>query len=246
MFRGYYIAANGMINQQRIIDTISNNVSNVNTAGFKGDKNVSDTFARQLILIHGKKNKTGTIEYRTFEKTQTDLSQGSFEFTERRLDMAIKGDAFFNVAPYNTDNGDVLLTRNGQFNIDDEGYLCLVDSGRVLSTDGPIQIGSADFAVSNDGVITTDDGRTFTLKLSTVGNGDVDKIGENMFTSDDVQDAAGGFEIIQGAYERSNVDIGKAATEALEAQRVFDACSKALTAIDGINQKAATQLGSVN
>ena len=248
MFRGYYISANGMINQQRILDVTSNNIANSKTAGFKSDRNVSDTFARQLILIRGKKNATGTIEYRTFEKTQTDLTQGSFEFTERRLDVAIKGDVFFNIAPTSNlyEENDVLLTKNGQFNIDDEGYLALGSAGRVLGTDGPIQIGTADFSISNDGVITTSDGKTFTLKLSSVDGEDVLKKGDNMFTAENVTDAqAGNYEVIQGAFERSNVDISTEMTRAIEAQRVFDACSQALKQMDSINQRAASEIGKI-
>ena len=52
------------------------------------------------------------------------------------------------------------------------------------------------------------------------------------------------YSIIQGAYERSNVDITEETVDVLAAQRLFEACSTALTQIDTINQKAATELAT--
>ena len=250
MYRGFYIAANGIINQQRVLDVTSNNIANVQTAGFKSDENIPSTFERQLVLIRGKKNTTGTIEYITNEKTQTSLEQGTFQFTNRKLDVAIKGDVYFNIQPtgtlYKDDN--VLLTRNGQFDIDNEGYLTLGGSGRVLGTDGPIQIGTADFTIDEKGVITTSDGKTYNLKLSYLDKTqDVQKKGDNMFkpNTDTPVPADAEYSIIQGAYERSNVDVTEEMTRAMQAQRIFEACSQALKQVDTINQRAVSELAKI-
>ncbi|MBE6838357.1 MAG: flagellar hook-basal body protein [Ruminococcus sp.] len=253
MYRGFYLAANGMINQQRIIDIISNNVANVNTAGYKSDTSINTTFEEKLILIREKNNKTGNIVYRTQEDTYADLSQGSFEYTGRRLDVAIRGNVFFNIQPYSQlyeDDGEVLLTRNGQFNIDNEGFLALGSAGRVLGDDGePIPLGTADFAIAEDGTINTDDGRTYRLQLTYVDSAqDVEKKGDNMFVNlsgtNDIP-ADEDYLIIQGAYERSNVDITDQTIDVLAAQRIFEACSTAMSQIDTINQKAATELARI-
>lgn len=252
MYRGFYLAANGMINQQRIIDVISNNVANVHTAGYKSDKSINTTFDERLILVRGKNNKTGNITYRTQEKVAANLEQGSLEYTASRLDFAISGNVYFNIQPYSQlyeDDGEVLLTRNGQFNLDEEGYLALGSAGRVLGADGqPIQIGTADFAVTEDGTINTDDGRTFKLQLTYVDSEqDIEKKGDNMFvnlTGTNNIPADEKYSIIQGAYERSNVDITEETVDVLAAQRLFEACSTALTQIDTINQKAATELAT--
>ncbi len=253
MYRGFYLAANGMINQQRIIDIISNNVANVNTAGYKSDTSINTTFEEKLILIREKNNQTGNIVYRTQEDTYADLSQGSFEYTGRRLDVAIRGNVFFNIQPYSQlyeDDGEVLLTRNGQFNIDNEGFLALGSAGRVLGDDGePIPLGTADFAIAEDGTINTDDGRTYRLQLTYVDSAqDVEKKGDNMFVNlsgtNDIP-ADEDYLIIQGAYERSNVDITDQTIDVLAAQRIFEACSTAMSQIDTINQKAATELARI-
>lgn len=245
MYRGYYLAANGIINQQRILDVISNNIANVKTAGYKKDISVPTTFERQLLLIRGEKNETGTIEYRDLDKIHTALEQGSFEFTERRLDVALRGNVFFNIRP--DDGGAPMLTRNGQFCIDEEGYLALDGAGRVLGETGEIQLGTADFAIDNKGNIRTEDGRSYRLLLTYVEeNRDVIKEGDNLFLPSEGTAGAlpqnADYDVIQGAYERSNVNVGEEMTKAIAAQRLFEACSQALKQIDQINQRAATEI----
>lgn len=253
MFRGYYLAANGILNQQRVIDTISNNIANSQTAGFKSDENIPTTFEERMLMIQGKKSKSGSIEYRTTDYVYTSLEQGTFEQTQSRLDMALKGNVYFNIQPSSdlyTDKGETLLTRNGQFNIDDEGYLALGSAGRVMGTNGPIQLGTADFAVSETGLITTEDGTTYQLDLTYLPNGtEVLKAGDNMFTLPEGTEGAGeipdgaDYAVIQGAFERSNVDMTEQTTAAIAAQSNFTANSQMLKLFDSLNQKTATEIG---
>lgn len=249
MYRGFYLATNGVINQQKIMDTISNNIANAQTAGFKADTNLPTTFNREFLLIRGerKPNTTGTIEYRKTDRISKALEQGTFEFSGRVLDVAIDGNVFFNVAPtsqhYAAD--EQLLTKNGQFNIDDEGFLALGGAGRVLSETGPIQLGSSDFSISETGLLTTAEGQTFQLQLSYIPDDALmEKRGDNMFASEGAVPIPEGtkYAVMQGAFERSNVDVTKEMTRAIEAQRLFDACSTALKQMDVLNQKAATDI----
>lgn len=247
MLRSFYIASNGIINQQRTINTISNNIANSQTPGFKSDLSVKNTFARELILLNGgRKNDTGTIEYQYTQESYTQLEQGSFEFTQRPLDIAIEGPVYFNVL--NRD-GEQCLTRNGQFDLDDEGYLCLTGAGRVIGTNGEIYIGKSDFSVDNKGAIFVDGQQAGALSLTYVEPGTtVLKKGDNLFTTQgDTGEVPADVKIniIQGAFERSNVDTGVEMTRAIEAQRSFESLSSALKIIDSINQSAATQLGKI-
>lgn len=251
MLRGFYTAANGMIFEQRIINVKTNNLANVNTAGYKADTAIPTTFAERLLLIQGDLNDSGTIRYRTIENTNTDLQQGTLENTNSRLDIAIRGSIFFNIAERRT--GETLLTKNGQFNLDAEGYLALGSSGRVLDENGnEIQLGTADFTVSNLGVITTDDGRTITLGLTYLDeNSDVEKVGDNLIRPyEAVQpgNIPAGYEyaVLQGWFERSNVNTATEMVEVMSAQGVFTACSNALKVMNSINQMAVSELSKVS
>ncbi len=111
MLRGYYTAANGIINEQRILNVITNNLANAKTAGYKADEAIPTTFAEELLLINNRHSQTGTIRYRTIDYTYTNTEQGSFENTGSRLDMALVGNVYFNIEERRT--GETLLSRNG-------------------------------------------------------------------------------------------------------------------------------------
>lgn len=251
MYRGFYLATNGVINQQKIMDTISNNIANAHTSGYKADTSLPTTFNKELMLIRGaRKNTTGTIEYRRTETIAKSFEQGSFDFSGRVLDMAIDGNVFFNIAPTSQLYADTpqMLTKNGQFTIDQEGYLALGGAGRVLGVDGPIKLDSSDFSVDNRGLITTAAGDTFQLQLTSVPEGSVmEKHGDNMFIAPEgvAVTPEVDFSLMHGAFERSNVDVTKEMTKAIEAQRLFDACSTALKQLDLINQRAATDIAKM-
>lgn len=246
MYRGYYISANGMINQQRILNVITNNMSNSQTAGYRTDNSIPTTFEDELLLIRGKQSEQGDILYRTQDYTFTSLEQGTFEHTSSRLDMALRGPVYFNIR---TDDGETYLTRNGQFTVDGEGYLALGSTGRVLSDEGEIQIGTSDFTVSDKGVITTEDGTTYNLLLSYVEEGtDVEKVGDNFFVPYDDAEAVGedvNYEVMQYTYERSNVNVADEMIKAMAASRAFQSGSQALKIIDGINQRTSNDLARI-
>lgn len=248
MLRGYYTAANGIINEERILNVITNNLSNTGTAGYKADAAIPTTFEDKLLLLSdGKREDTGTIRYRTLIETNTSLESGTYEQTNSRLDMAVMGSVYFNIEKRTT--GEVMLTRNGQFNIDDEGYLALGSAGRVIDNDGdPIQLGTADFTVSEAGVITTDDGREIQLALTYVSDeSDVEKVDVNLFRPydglgwDNIPEGMV-YRIRQGWFERSNVDIADEMSKAMDANSLFRANSQALQIINSVNQIAVNDL----
>ena len=158
-----------MLTAIRDINVKSNNLSNLSTAGFKQDRLVSVTFAealavRQAERTTGKKYELGydAVRGRTAHELKTDFSQGALTETHRALDFAIAGDGFFTVQAKNeydeTENpqgvfGGRYYTRNGQFQIDPEGYLIdglgnyILDGGGDIYGGGePIWVGRYDFA----------------------------------------------------------------------------------------------------
>ena len=153
MNRGYYYAANGMIMNQRKLDAVGNNLTNMSTVGFKRDTILTKTFDEQMILVKHREETSGTFAHAYVDTSYTDLEQGSLEYTESPFDVAIHGDVYFNIAGY---NGEQMLTRNGQWELDGEGYLTLSTSGRVLGENGEIYLGNKDFVIDSDGYIYQD------------------------------------------------------------------------------------------
>lgn len=240
MNRGYYYACNGMIMNQRKLDCIGNNLTNMSTAGYKRDTIITNRFQEQMILVKHREETSGTFAQTYVDTSYTDLGQGTFEFTESPFDVAINGDVYFNIASY---NGDTMLTRNGQWELDEQGYLCLASSGRILGENGEIYLGNKDFVIDADGSIYQDGELVDKLRLSYIDpEGNVDKFGANMFTSVQAGDIPEGtrFEIIQGAYERSNIDVNYEMTMMMNANRIYEASSSLAKLLDSMNQKSSS------
>lgn len=243
MLRGFYNSAQAMIVNQRILDAVSNNISNINTSGYRKDRVVTNTFMEELILVQGRRETSGTFLQTYADSTKADLEQSNFEYTENRYDMAIWGNVYFNVR---TSNDAVYQTRNGQFELDGEGYLTLNKVGRVQGQNGDIYLGNDDFIVDPDGVIYNDNGVVDTLLLTYIPpDADVAKIGDNLFSYEGGEEFPEGevYDIIQGAFEKSNVDGNEEVIRMMEVQRMFEANSTVLKQIDQINSKSATIAG---
>ena len=245
MNRGLYGAAQSMINQQRIFDCISNNVANINTAGYRKDEIVLNTFREQLYLVGHRSDTSGTYYQTYVDTSKTNLDQGGFAFTDSPFDLGIYGNMYFNVR-YEKD-GEVYQTRNGQWGLDSEGYLWLGGVGRVQGENGDIYIGNDDFRVDERGIITDENGQVIdTLLLTYIPDGtDVHKEGDSLFLYEGEpleipQDEWDDFAVIQGAYEKSNVDPVKEMTQAMEAHRMYEASSKIFRGFDSMNQKGST------
>lgn len=239
MNRGYYYACNGMILNQRKLDCIGNNLANMTTSGYKRDTTIVRSFDEQMILVKHREELSGTFAHTYVDQSYTDLEQGSFEYTESPFDVAINGNVYFNIAGY---NGETMLTRNGQWELDSEGYLCLSNSGRILGENGEIYLGNDDFTIDVDGRIYQNGELVDRLRLSYINpEGNIDKFGANMFTSVEATDVPEGerFDIIQGAYERSNIDLNYEMTMMMNSNRLYEASSAILKLCDSMNQQSS-------
>lgn len=250
MNRGYYYAANGMILNQRKLDCIGNNLANVSTAGYKRDTILTNTFDEQMILVKHRSKLSGTFTHRYVDTSYTDLEQSNFEYTDSPFDVAIWGDVYFNVRSTYPGSEEIMLTRNGQWELDGEGYLCLGHSGRIQGENGDIYLGTKDFQIDVDGRIYLQDEQTgqYTdfvdrLRVSYINpDADVTKFGANMFTEVQASDPPEElrYDIIQGAVERSNVDWNYELNMLLEANRMYEANSQILKICDSLNQGATS------
>jgi len=238
--RGFYNSAQAMLVKQRELDAVSNNLANVNKAGYRKDEVVLNTFMRELILVQNRKTTSGTFEQQYADAARTSLEQSNFEYTESKFDMAIWGNVYFNV----TDRyGNTFNTRAGQFELDNEGYLCLGRSGRVQGQNGDIYLGNDDFIVEPNGTILNTNGEPIDALMLTYipPNADVRKVGDSLFRYDGDETLPEGetYDVIQGAFEKSNVDGNKEMTKMIEIQRLFEANSAILKRFDAINSATA-------
>ncbi len=136
MVRSLYSAASGMIGQQANIDTISNNLANVNTTGFKRNRadfedliyqtrRVAGTPATELTLVPVGEQFGNGVRVAATQKLYT---QGALQQTDSISDMAIEGEGFFRVV---TPDGSFAYTRDGSFKIDENGQFVTSNGYRL-------------------------------------------------------------------------------------------------------------------
>lgn len=238
MLRGFYNAAQAMLVKQRELDAIGNNIVNVNTAGYKKDEIVMNTFMDELILVNGRTETSGHFLQTYVDISKTNLEQSNFTYTESNFDVGIYGNVYFNIR---AENDAVYQTRNGQWELDGQGYLVLGDAGRVQGENGDIFLGTGDFTIDNAGIIYIDNMPVDQLMLTYIPpEADVEKIGDNLmlYEGDGAIPDGEFFDVIQGCWEHSNVDGNKEITQMMEVQRLYEANSKILQYLDTINSRA--------
>ena len=137
MVRSLWTGASGMIGQQANIDTISNNLANVNTAGFKKMRADFEDLIYQTVKTAGTPATEDTVVPVGIQMghgvkladTQRVFTQGALQNTEVATDMAIQGEGFFRIQMY---DGSWAYTRNGNFKVDETGRLVTSNGYWVL------------------------------------------------------------------------------------------------------------------
>lgn len=249
MSRGFYALTSGMITQQRKIDISSNNISNLNTAGYKKEQAVTTNFGSLFINKYkqdGIREESVPLDnvsiIRTMAENNTIHSQGTLEQTDRNTDFAIMGAGFFAV----DNGGEVLYTRNGSFNIDNEGYLVLQGSGRVQGEYGEIYVGSDEFDFNNGTIIVDGEEVDRVAVYDFLDYNSLNKTGEGLYTSAEDPELVEYPEVINSTIERSNVDVTKEMTDIMSSQRALQTAAQAFKIYDMIQDKAVNEIGKIN
>ncbi|MGC8484747.1 MAG: flagellar basal-body rod protein FlgG [Candidatus Baltobacteraceae bacterium] len=257
MMRALYTAASGMIAQQYNMDTISNNLANVDTTGFR--RNVAhfqDLVYQQIqapgapigasIVPVGQQVGLG-VKVGSSEKVFT---QGSLQQTGNPLDVAIEGDGFFQVT---LPDGTTGYTRDGSFKVDANGAVVTAD-GYFVQPQITIPANATSVQIGQDGTVTAlVPGSAIPQQLGQltlarfVNNAGLSPIGgQNIYT----QTAASGPPVVtqpelngagslqSGYLENSNVQVVNEIVNMIVSQRAFEANSKAITASDQMLQTA--------
>lgn len=254
-------AATGMAAQQTRTEVIANNLANVNTTAFKRSRAQFEDLLYQTMQGPA---VLGSPDTNTMQAIQvgrgTRLSavqrldtQGALEQTGRSLDVAINGDGYF---PVTMANGQLAYTRDGSFQISDQGELVTSDGYQVGSG---IKIPSdvTSITISPTGVVT---GTTGTgaqsqelgrIELARFANpSGLTALGQNLYTQTESSgDATTGYpgdegmgQLVQGQLEGSNVEIVQEMVDMISAQRAYELNSKAVQAADQMSQTATDLL----
>jgi flagellar basal-body rod protein FlgG len=244
-----------MIGQQFNIDTISHNLSNVNTTGYKKSRPDFEDLLYQTIRSAGTPATRDTLIPTGVQvghgvrpaATQKMYSQGSLQNTGNKLDVAIEGEGFFRVQLY---DGSFGYTRDGTFKIDSNGQLVTSNgyklSPEIIMPDGFVY---SDISISQDGLVTVkrfgDDaiievGQVLVYRF--VNPAGLKNIGQNLTK---ISAASGppiegrpGFlgmgRLQQGFLEMSNVQIVEEMVNMIVAQRAYELNSKAIITSDSM------------
>lgn len=238
MIRGIYASAAGMIAESKKIDVIGNNVSNMGTPGFKSDSVTLGTFGDELLRMMNDNVPVGNLPYGvTITAENTNLTEGSFKNTGDSTDLAIKGNGFFAVQDA---AGAVKYTRDGDFQVDAQGYLATSDGSRLLGANGPLYVSGNRFSVASDGTVTTQDGRTERISLY---DGQAQKRADGYFNVANPGAATG--MLMQGYQELSNSDAVTEMTELMSSTRAFQGCQEAMSTINSTLDKLVNNIGSL-
>jgi len=246
MIRGLYTGASGMLAEAMRTDVISNNLANVNTAGFKKDVAVTKDFASMLItrINDGADAPIGGVGVGTMvDEVATIHSAGAMRNTGNDFDMAMEGKGFFTVE---TPQG-VRYTRNGTFAKNIQGELITHDGYRVLGENGPIRIQGTKMVVSDDGSINIDNQLVGKLQLVEFDNEkQLTKEGSSLFAAPAGQrgkPGTGG--VRQGFLEMSNVNVINEMVNLITNYRAYEINGKVVQAHDQLIGKAVNEVGKL-
>ncbi len=255
MMRSLWTAASGMIGQQFNIDTIANNLANVNTTGFKQNRADFEDLLYQTELLAGTPATEVTVVPTGIQvghgvkpaATQKIFTQGALQSTGNVSDIAIEGEGFFRVLQY---DGTYAYTRDGSFKIDSNGQIVTSNGYRLLPEIVlPEGFVHDSLAISQDGRITvkvagSDDpievGQIELYRF--VNPAGLQAIGENLLkvTNGSGEAIAGrpGFEgmgkVLQNFLEMSNVSVVKEMVNMIVAQRAYELNSRAIQTSDNM------------
>jgi flagellar basal-body rod protein FlgG len=251
MLRALYTAATGMQAQQVNIDTIANNIANVNTTGFKQGRAEFQDLLYQNIRPAGTASSSSTNYPVGLQlglgtrpvATDRIYSQGDFRQTGNPLDLVVEGKGFFQVR---MPTGETAYTRDGSFHLDAQGSLVTAD-GNPLEPQITIPANAETITIGKDGTVTvtqagqSDAQQVGTIQIANFQNpSGLNAVGGNLFMSsaasgDAVADTPGenGLgRINQGFLEQSNVSVVEEMVNMIIAQRAYEVNSRAVRVAD--------------
>ncbi|MFM8270679.1 MAG: flagellar basal-body rod protein FlgG [Pseudomonadota bacterium] len=247
-------AASGMEAQMAQIDSISNNLANVNTTGYKKSRAEFQDLLYETLQEPGANTSSQTQAPVGIQRgmgvkisgTQRNFEIGSPVSTSRDLDMMIRGEGFFMVQ---LPTGETGYKRDGSFFQSSTGRIETID-GYPLQPEITIPPNAKRVEITDDGTVWAIISETERQQLGQVqlasflNNGGLKAMGKNIFLATEASGAAnisvpnqapvGG--IMQRYLESSNVDVVREMTDMISTQRAFEMNSKVIQTVDQMLQ----------
>ena len=236
MLEGLYSAAAGMQAQQQRIDSVANDLANVNTNGYKHTR----VAFRDLLYVN---DASGSVRSGAGAAATTigrGFAQGAMRETGNPLDVAIEGQGFLRVRRA---DGTDALTRDGSLRVDPRGRLT-TQRGELVQPAITVPAGTneSDISIGSDGTVSANNRAIGRIQLVGVRSPEaLLSAGDNLFTTTGASGNAtptNGARLTQGTLEASNVDVGDSMTEMIDAQRSFQLASRAVQMQDQMLQIA--------
>lgn len=258
MIRSLWIAKTGMEAQQTQLDTISHNLANVATNGFKRSHAIFEDLIYQNLRQSGA-NTTEQTQLPTGLQvglgvrpvaTSRIYSQGNLQQTTNNLDLAIKGNGFFQIQQ---PDGTTAYTRDGSFQLDANGQI-VTNNGYTLLPGITVPANAQSITIGNDGTVSvlvpgnTAPQTVGQVQLANFINpAGLDPKGQNLFTetassgtaNSGAPNANGLGALQQGFVETSNVNVVEELVAMIQTQRAYELNSKAVKTSDEMLQKLA-------
>lgn len=251
MHPALYVSKTGLSAQDLALTTISNNLANASTVGFKRDEAVFQDLLYQVKREPGGLNAQNSqlpsgLQIGTgvrIEGTTKQFTQGSLQITEQAMDIAVNGRGFFQIL---LPDGTTTYTRDGQFQINSDGEM-VTAGGYLLQPGVNIPNNAASVTIGEDGTVSValrdDVGLQQVGQITTVdfiNPQGLKAIGNNLFRETEASGnpqggvpGVGGFgELKQGMLEQSNVDTVKELVDMITVQRAYEMNSKVVSTAD--------------
>ncbi len=247
MMDSLYIAATGMHAEQAQLDTVSNNLANMNTTAFKrGTVTFDDLLYREVSSSSTLDRASGVLQVGMgsgVASVHKDFSVGDLRGTDNPLDLAIRGMGFFEV---DLGNGEYAFSRNGAMKIDADGYLATV-SGERLSGNIQVPPDATDLYVDSAGLVSVRiSGEEELLEIGQIELANflnptgLKAIGDNLYLATDESGVAmysipgedGTGTLAQGFLEGSNVNMVEEMMTLVVTQRAYEVNSQVIRATD--------------
>jgi flagellar basal body rod protein FlgG len=232
-----YIALSGLRARVDDLDRLADDIANVGTAGYKGERQARAAAERAVF-----DDTLQTAIDTTFGGQRLDTTEGAFAMTGRSLDIAIDGDGFFTL---DTPSGQ-RYTRNGHFSMNSQRQLVAEDGALVHGVNGPITLGDGEIRIDGDGTIWTGKDQAGQLAVVTFDRPDqlVREQGARLRAEGQTPTAAKVPAVRGGSLEESNVSVAGRLAELTTVQRSFEALQKAIGMLmNDVDGKAIDHLG---